>query len=244
MEVLGLDIGATGIKGAVVETSTGELLAERFRLETPQPATPAAMVETATRVIRHFDWKGPVGVGFPAIVKNGVAHSASNIDKSWIGANVQGLLAESCDCPVLVANDADVAALAENKFGAGRGIDGLIIMLTLGTGIGSTLLNRGKFWPNTELGHVVLPRGITIEAFAAESVKKREGLKSKEWGVRLDECLRYLDFLFSPDLFILGGGGAKKFDKFAKSFTLGTMVVPAEQGNLAGIIGAALLVEQ
>jgi polyphosphate glucokinase len=244
MEVLGLDIGGSGIKAAPVNTETGIVTAERFRLPTPQPATPEAMVATAAEVIRQFNWKGPVGVGFPAVVKRGVVMTASNIDKSWIGQDAQDLIGRATGCPVVVGNDADVASLAEVRFGAGRGLDGLLIVITIGTGIGTGIVFKGKLIPNTELGHMHLANGLTAEQYAAEPAKKRDGLKSKEWGARLNMYLKDLEFLFSPDLFILGGGGSKKFEKFEESFTLKTKVVPAELRNMAGIIGAALMVEQ
>ena len=244
MEVLGVDIGGSGIKAAPVNTETGDLTGERFRLPTPQPPLPEPMVETTAEVIRHFNWTGPVGVGFPAVVKHGVVKTASNIDNSWIGLNAQELIGKASGCDVSVGNDADVASLAEVKFGAGRDVKGFAIVITLGTGIGTGIVIDGKLIPNSELGHIHLANGLTAEQFAAESAKKRENLKSKEWGDRLNMYLKELEFLFSPDLFILGGGGCKKFDKFSGQLTLETKVVPAELKNLAGIIGAALLVEQ
>ena len=185
MEVLGVDIGGSGIKAAPVNTETGDLTGERFRLPTPQPPLPEPMVETTAEVIRHFNWTGPVGVGFPAVVKHGVVKTASNIDNSWIGLNAQELIGKASGCDVSVGNDADVASLAEVKFGAGRDVKGFAIVITLGTGIGTGIVIDGKLIPNSELGHIHLANGLTAEQFAAESAKKRENLKSQESGDRL-----------------------------------------------------------
>lgn len=244
MEILGLDIGGTGIKAAVVDTATGQITQERFRLKTPQPPTPEAMVATAAEVIDHFKWTGLVGCGFPAVVKRGIVYTANNIDSSWIGKNAETMLSEASGCPVRVGNDADVAALAEIKFGAGHGIDGLLVVITLGTGVGSGMAINGKLIPNTEFGQIYMANGLIAEKFVAESAKKRDGIKSEEWGVRVNDFLLELERLFLPDLIILGGGGSKKFEKMEKAFQLETRVVPAEMRNLAGIIGAALLAEQ
>lgn len=244
MESLGLDIGGSGIKAAPVDTETGELTGERFRLKTPQPPTPEDMVETAAKVIQHFDWKGPVGCGFPAVVSHGIVRTANNIDESWIGKNAAEMISKASGCPVVVGNDADVAALAEIQFGAGKGVQGLLMVITLGTGIGSGMVYNGKLIPNSELGMMRLENGMISEEFASEAAKKKDGIKSAEWGERLDLFLKTVESLFYPDLIILGGGGSKKYEKFENKLTLDTEVLPAKLRNLAGIIGAALLVEQ
>lgn len=244
MEILGLDIGGSGIKGAIVETSTGELVTERYRLKTPKPATPKTVAETLDKICKHFKWKGPVGCGFPAAINpEGVALTASNIDKSWIGTNAKTLFSEKSGCEVFLGNDADVAALAEIKFGAGHGFDGMAIVITLGTGIGTGVVSNGRLVPNTELGHIYLSNGLTGERFAAESVMEKEDLNWEEWGKRVNVYLKELKKILYPDLMILGGGGGKKLSKFGKYLTVDCEVVQAELKNLAGIVGAALLAE-
>jgi polyphosphate glucokinase len=238
--ILGIDIGGSGIKGAPVDTHQGTLLAERFRLETPQPATPEATVETVAAVARQFDWTGPIGVGFPAVVKNGVIHTAANIDSTWIGRDAAQMIAEATDSPTVhVANDADVAGLAEIQFGAGRDVPGLVLMITLGTGIGTALFLDGKLIPNMELGHIEI-KGKDAESWAAESARDREELKWGEWAKRVDRYLRTMEALLWPDLIIVGGGVSRKAERFFPDLTTRTRVVPATLLNEAGIIGAAL----
>ncbi len=239
MEVLGVDIGGSGIKGAIINTDNGEMLSERYRLDTPQPATPQAVAQTFHRLVKHFDWKGPVGVGFPAVVQHGIARTAANIDKKWIGTDAQNILHEAVGCPVTIVNDADAAGLAEEKFGAGSRRDGLIILLTVGTGIGSAIINDGILLPNTELGHLRFKGGIA-EHYAADSVRKKEDLEWHKWGKRLNEYLKHVEGLFYPDLFIIGGGVSKKFAKYQDQINITTPVIPAKLLNQAGIIGAAL----
>lgn len=239
MEVLGIDIGGTGIKGAPVDTETGELTGERHRILTPQPATPDAVIETASEIARHFDWKGPVGCGFPAVIKQGVVHTASNIDKSWIGENAEKKFKKAAGLKSTFLNDADAAGLAEIRFGAGKGRQGLIIIVTLGTGIGTALFLDGKLVPNTELGHIEL-KGEDAELYAAESIRKKDDLSWKKWGGRVDDYLCALHALVWPDLIIIGGGASKKHDRFFPQFTVKAETVPAQLRNEAGIIGAAL----
>ena len=243
MEILGLDIGGSGIKGAIVETETGEMQTERFRLRTPQPATPGAVIETAGRVIEHFDWKGLVGCGFPAVVKDGVVHTAANIDKAWIGKNAEQLLHERSGCPIAIANDADVAGIAEVAFGAPDGGSGVVFFLTLGTGIGTALLNNGRLVPNTELGHLVVGK-TEAEAVASEAAKKRENMTWEVWARNLNRYLSELDRLFWPDLFIFGGGAVKKYERWSPYIETRVPFMPAKLKNLAGIVGAALLAEK
>ncbi len=239
MEILGIDIGGSGIKGAPVDTETGQLTAERFRLPTPQPATPKAVSTVVAAVARHFDWRAPIGITFPAVVQNGVTLSAANVSKKWIGAPARQLLADATGCPVVVLNDADAAGIAEITFGAGKDRRGTVMLLTLGTGIGSVIFVDGVLVPNTELGHLEM-RGMDAEDFASDRIRKVEGLSWKKWGKRVDKYLAMLERLFSPDLFIIGGGVSKKFENFSAQLKRRVPVVPAELRNEAGIVGAAL----
>lgn len=238
MDVLGIDVGGSGIKGAPVNIETGELLQERYRIQTPQPATPEAVAQTIKKIIEHFAWNGKVGVGFPAAVQNGVVKTASNIDKSWIGVQINTYLSEETGCDVLVANDADVAGFAEMRFGGGKGQQGTVILLTIGTGVGSVLFLNGKLFPNTELGHLYF-NGSTIEEYAADSVRKNEDLGWKKWGKRFNKVLRHFEQMFYPELIIIGGGVSKKMDKFEEFIDIETKLIPAQLLNEAGIIGAA-----
>lgn len=239
MRVLGIDIGGSGIKGAPVDTATGRLLAERKRIATPQPATPQAVARTVREIARHFDWSGPIGCALPAVVKNGRLRTAANISRSWLGVDAVALLHKHTGCRVSVINDADAAGYAEMHFGAGRNREGLVIMVTLGTGIGTALFINGHLVPNTELGHLTL-RGRDAETWAAESVREKKDLGWKKWARRLDAYLRLLQDYFWPDAFIIGGGVSKKWRKFLPRLKLITPVVPARLRNEAGIIGAAL----
>ncbi|HLF26517.1 MAG TPA: ROK family protein [Anaerolineae bacterium] len=239
MHILGIDIGGSGIKGAPVDIDTGTLVAERYRIPTPQPATPDAVADTVAEVARHFKWKGPIGCTFPAIIKNGVAYSAANVDESWIGVNGQQLLKKKTRRPVRLLNDADAAGIAEMQFGAGRNQPGVVLLLTFGTGIGSALFLDGKLVPNTEFGHLQL-RCKEAEERASDRTREQKDLTWKKWAARVDEFLGQLEFLFSPDLFIIGGGVSKKHEKFLPRLTTRAQVVPAQLLNEAGIVGAAL----
>jgi polyphosphate glucokinase len=238
--VLGVDFGGSGIKGAIVNTKTGKFEDARFRIPTPIPATPDMVAETIKQIQNHFSWKGAIGVGFPAVVQNGIALTASNIDKSWIGTNAERLFFQYTGCPVKVINDADAAGIAEMKYGAGYKNKGVVILVTVGTGIGTVAYTMGKLLPNTELGHLILPNGIEAERYASDAVRQKEGLSWEEWGTRFNEYLLYLEKLFSPDLFIIGGGVSKSDDKYFPSFTVKSKVVPAQLLNNAGIVGAAI----
>ncbi len=239
MEILGIDIGGSGIKGAPVDVKNGVLLADRHRIDTPQPATPEAVSDTVAELARHFKWDGLIGCTFPAIVKHGRTLSAANVDDGWIGMDAESLLREKTGCPLIVINDADAAGIAEMEFGAGRDHSGVVMMLTLGTGIGSALFVDGALWPNTELGHIFLG-GHEAEDWTADRVRKEKKLKWKEWGERLNAYFQHLEFIFSPDLFIVGGGVSKKFEKYAPSIDVEAKIVPAQLLNDAGIVGAAL----
>ena len=239
MQLLGIDIGGSGIKGALVDIEKGELATERHRIPTPQPATPEAVSDTVAEIARHFDWTGPVGCTFPAIIKGGVAHSAANVDDSWIGVNAEQLIAEKTGCPTILLNDADAAGIAEMKFGAGRDQQGTVIMLTFGTGIGSAIFIKGILVPNTEFGHMEI-RGKDAELRASDKVRGDKDLSWEAWAERVTEFLNRMEHLFSPDLFIFGGGVSKKYKKFFEFLKTETKVVPAELRNHAGIIGAAM----
>lgn len=241
--VLGIDIGGSGVKGAPVDTDSGALLAERYRLPTPQPSTPQAVAKAVAELCAHFEWQGEVGCAFPAVVRGGVAESAANVDKGWIGTNIEEVIGGASGLSVRALNDADAAGLAEARLGAGRGVPGVVMLLTLGTGIGSALLQDGVLLPNTELGHLEF-RGKELEHFASDKVRADEDLSWKKWADRLESGLKYLEKLFSPDLFILGGGVSKKSDKFLPLIDLKTPIKPAELRNSAGMVGAALYAGQ
>ena len=239
MEILGIDIGGSGIKGAIVDTATGELKSERIRLVTPQPATPEAVAQTLKELVDQIGYKGPIGCGFPARVINGEVLTAANIDKSWINVKVEDLFSKVTGQKVFVANDADVAGLAELTFGAVKDYKGPVLFLTIGTGIGSALFINGQMYPNTEFGHIKF-KGDIAEHYCSDAVREREELGYKEWGESLTKFLEYIAFLTQPDFIVLGGGVSKKFEKYESKLTLSTKVVPATTLNLAGIIGAAM----
>ena len=239
MHVFGLDIGGSGIKGAPVDTATGTMLTERFRIPTPQPALPGAMIATAAAVVRHFNWSGPVGCGFPAVVKAGVVKTAANIAPEWIDFDLRAGLQQAIGAPVAVLNDADAAGLAELRWGAGRGVDGVVLMVTLGTGIGTALFVKGQLVPNTELGHIEID-GKDAELRASDRVREQKDLSWKEYAKRVSEYLNAIERLFWPDLIIIGGGVSKDAEKFLPRLKVGTPVVPAQMQNNAGIVGAAL----
>ena len=238
MELLGIDVGGTGIKGGIVDAERGELAGERFRLDTPHPATPESVTNTVARVVQHFNWKETVGAGFPAVVRRGIVETAANIDEGWIGRDVESMFQQATGCDFSVRNDADVAGLAEMRYGAGRGCDGVVLLLTLGTGIGSALFSGGRLVPNTEFGHIEMD-GRGAERRAADSVRTRKKLSWKKWAERVDDYLHLLDFYLWPDLIIIGGGVSKKHENFLPLLTVKTKVVPALLRNDAGIVGAA-----
>ncbi len=239
MHILGIDIGGSGIKGAPVDIETGAMLTERFRLPTPQPSRPEDVADVVTQVIEHFNWHGPVGITFPAIVKEGVVYSAANVDSGWIGADARALFERKSGCPITVVNDADAAGIAEMTFGAGKGHRGVVIMLTFGTGIGSALFVNGYLVPNTELGHLEL-RGKDAERRASDRARQEKDLSWEKWAERVDEYLGMVEYLFSPDLFIIGGGVSKKAERFVPLLSTRAQIVTAALLNDAGIVGAAM----
>ncbi len=244
MELLGIDIGGSGIKGAIVDTTTGKLLTERLRLKTPQPSTPEAVADTIKELVDTIGYKGPIACGFPARVINGVVLTAANVDKSWIRVPIENLLSQKLGTDVYVANDADVAGLAEMCFGAGKDEKGKVLIVTIGTGIGTAMFFKGELLPNFEIGHILL-HGDDAERYCSDSAREKLDLKWKDFGKRFNEYLNRIEFLIQPDLFILGGGASKKFEKFQDQIKLEqARVIPAETLNLAGIIGAAMYCER
>jgi polyphosphate glucokinase len=240
MEILGIDIGGTGIKGAIVNTKNGKLITERHRIPTPKPATPKAVANIIQELVNHFNWKGMVGCGFPTPLQHGKCLSGGNLHQTWKNVHVNDLFKNKTGNDFYIVNDADAAGLAEINFGAGKNINGVVVMITLGTGIGSAVFLDGKLLPNTEFGHVLYKNGAVFEKYAADSARKRENLTRKEWGKRLHEYFEHINLLLSPDLFIIGGGASKKMDKFEKEINIETPIVAAQSENEAGIIGAAL----
>lgn len=239
MNVLGIDIGGSGIKGAPINTDTGELLAERYRIPTPDPSEPEAVSEVIAQIAVEFDWQGPIGCTFPAVIKHGVAYTAANVDKRWIGTDAAALIKRKTGCETMVLNDADAAGMAELQFGAGQGNNGVLIMLTFGTGIGTAIFVNRQLLPNTELGHMELC-SMEGEHYASDAVRKREDLSWEQWAERANRYIQALDALFWPDLFIIGGGVANKPDKFLKHLDTRAAIAIAACKNEAGMIGAAL----
>jgi polyphosphate glucokinase len=239
MDMLGIDIGGSGIKGAPVNLQTGDLLAERVRIKTPKKAEPEPVAEVVRKIAQSFDWKGPIGIGFPAPIKSGVTLMAANVSPKWVGVNADDLFTRVTGCDCRMINDADAAGLAEMSFGAGRGQPGTVIMITLGTGIGSAIFYRGALLPNTEFGHMEI-NGEDAEYRASDAARQREDLSWKKYAKRLDRYLLMMEKLFWPDLFIVGGGISKESEKFLPKLTIETPIIPAQLLNEAGIVGAAL----
>jgi polyphosphate glucokinase len=236
----GIDIGGSGIKGAVVHTGTGKLATERVRFATPQPSTPESVASVVAKLVEQADWSGVIGATFPAVIQHGVARSAANVDQSWIGTDADALFTEATGgSEVIVLNDADAAGIAEARFGAAKGVGGVVILLTFGTGIGSALLLDGQLVPNTELGHLEID-GRDAEKKASSAAKDNEGLSFKQWARRVQRYLRHVEKLFTPDLFVVGGGVSKNADKWVPLLDIATPVKPAQLLNNAGIVGAAM----
>jgi polyphosphate glucokinase len=244
--VLGIDIGGTGVKGAPVDLATGELVGDRLKIKTPKPATPEAVADVVEEIAGKFAGSlggSPIGIAIPAVCQHGVARSAANIDPSWVDTDVDALFTERLGRPVHVVNDADAAGVAEARYGVARDVPGLVILTTLGTGIGSAFLLDGKLMPNSELGHLEID-GHDAEHRAAQSAKERENLSYKEWAERLQRYYGHVESLFWPDLFVVGGGISKSSDKFLPLLDLRTPIVPAKLRNQAGIVGAAWLARE
>jgi len=241
MELLGLDIGGSGIKGAIVDSKTGDLLSDRHRLPTPKPSTPEAVADTVKTLVKEFDWSGPVGCSFPSVVHDGKCITHGNLSPQWLGVQADRLFSEHCNgLDFYVGNDADLAGIAEISLGAGRGKQGTVVMLTVGTGIGSGVFYNGVLVPNIEMGRLLHTNGKIIERYASDATRKRKDLKLSEWAGRFNVFLKHIVLCFSPDYFILGGGISKKFDRYKDKFTIDTPIEAARFGNNAGIIGAAM----
>lgn len=239
---LGIDVGGSGIKGALVDVESGELVSERIKVLTPQPATPEAVTRAAASVMAQSGYNGPVGVGFPAIVADGVIRTANNVDKSWIGVHAPNAFGEALGVEVLVTNDADSAAMCEARFGAARGVNGLVIVLTFGSGIGSGFIIDGVLLPNVELGAMELDGYERAEFHYSARARKTDGLSFGEWGERANRFLGHVNDVFSPKLMVVGGGVARKWDKWGDRLDETLPVVRAARANNAGIVGAATLV--
>jgi polyphosphate glucokinase len=237
---LGIDIGGTGIKGAPVDTRTGKLLDERFRVETPKGAKVAEVCRAAAEVVKHFKWKGPIGCTLPSVVQRGVVRTAANISEKWIGVNGARVLTQALKNRVVLLNDADAAGIAEMRFGAGKGEDGLVAVVTLGTGIGTAIFCGGKLIPNSELGHLIID-GKDAEELASNRVREEEDLSWKDWAKQVERYLQYLESLLWPEVILIGGGVSKQASKFIPRISVRAKLLPAKLLNSAGIIGAAMI---
>tara|TARA_B100000787_G_scaffold130278_1_gene99194 strand:+ start:18475 stop:19221 length:747 start_codon:yes stop_codon:yes gene_type:complete len=240
MKILGMDIGGSGIKAAIVDTRSGELVSERHRIATPKPATPTAIAEVVKEMVTHFNWTKAIGCSFPTTIVNGQCIHTGNLSREWKNIRVDEFFENKCKIPFYVSNDADLAGISEVNLGAGKGQKGVVIVITIGTGIGSGLFYNGKLIPNLEIGKMLHEDGEIIEFFAADSIRKKEGLTLKEWSFRLDKLLNYIKTVFSPNLIILGGGISKKHNEFKQYLTTDVTIKAAKFKNNAGIIGAAM----
>lgn len=240
MKILGFDIGGSGIKAAIVDTKTGELISERHRIATPKPGTPEAVAKVVKEMVDHFNWTKAVGCSFPTTIVNGKCIHSGNLSEKWLNVKVDKLFKKATKLPFYVSNDADLAGVAEVNLGAGKDEKGVTVVITIGTGIGSGLFYNGILIPNLELGKMLHSDGKIIEFYTADSVRKKEELTLKQWAFRFDELLNYTRIVFSPSLIILGGGISKKYDEFKEYLTTDVNVKVAEFRNNAGIIGAAM----
>lgn len=239
MEVLGIDIGGSGIKGALVNMETGEMTTERFRIPTPPSRKPDEMAEVVAQIAKHFNYEGPIGCGFPTVIKNGVCKSPGNLHEKWMDVKVDELFSKTTGQPVTVVNDADAAGYASMNYGVGKDKKGLVIMITIGTGLGSGAFLDGRLLPNFELGQIPYKKHKKIELWAAASAKEREDLSYPEWAKRFNKFLSLVELIVAPDTIIVGGGTSKHWDKFKDYITIDTPVIQAKLRNQAGIIGAA-----
>lgn len=239
MEALGIDIGGSGIKGATVDLSTGELTSERHRIDTPDVSSPDRILDVVSRIVAFHDWRGPVGITFPGVVLDGVVWTAANVDDRWIGYDAQANFREALDDPVVVLNDADAAGLAEARYGAARDRRGVCLVLTFGTGIGSALLHDGVLVPNSELGHLEF-KGMAAEEYAAGRLVKRENMDIDWWADRVNELLGHIERILTPKTIVFGGGISKRFETIDHHLHTRAEVVPAQLRNNAGIVGAAM----
>lgn len=239
MQALGIDIGGSGVKGAIVDVTSGKLASDRHRIPTPQPSTPDAVIDVVSDIVRFHEWSGPVGVTVPSVVMDGVVMTAANIDDGWIDFDAAAALSEALGRDVVVLNDADAAGMAEVRHGAARDTSGVCIVLTFGTGIGSAIINDGVLVPNSELGHLHF-RGMEAEEYAAGRLVKRENMDIDWWSERVNELLQHIDLILSPRTIVFGGGISKRFAIIAPHLRTRATVVPAQLRNNAGIVGAAM----
>ena len=240
MKILGMDIGGSGIKAAIVDTKTGKLISDRYRIATPKPATPEAITKVVKEMITHFNWEKAVGCSFPTTIIDGKCIHSGNLSEKWKNIQVDDYFEDACNVPFYISNDADLAGLAEITLGAGKGKKGLVLVITVGTGIGSGLFYNGKLIPNLEIGKLLHKDGKIIEFFCADSIRKKEELTLEEWALRFDILLQNIKIIFSPNLIILGGGISKKYDKFKQYLSTDVKIKVAKFKNNAGIIGAAM----
>ncbi len=242
MEILGIDIGGSGIKGALVNVETGKILSKRHRIPTPKSRKPNEMAEVVGQIVKHFDYKGPVGCGFPTVIKKGVCKSSGNLHNNWKDKNVEQLFEKTTGLDFTIINDADAAGYATMNYGVGKGKEGFVVMITIGTGLGSGAFLDGQLIPNFELGQIPYKKYKKIEQWASASAKEQEGLTYQEWGKRFNKFLEYVELIICPDLIILGGGTSKDFNEYKHLIKIDTPVIPAVLQNHAGIIGAAAAV--
>lgn len=240
MEVLGIDVGGTGIKSNIIDIETGTSVQEKFKIKTPNPATPEAVIECLKATVDNYSWQGKkIGIGFPAVIKNGKSLTASNIDAQFINYDINAKFSEALNCDVRVVNDADAAGIAEMTYGKGKGVQGLVIFITLGTGIGSALFFNGQLLANTEFGHLKYKKSV-FEKYASNSAREFHHLSWKKWAKELDVYLNHLNLLLSPDLILIGGGVSKNFNLFGQYLNVPVKVDTASLLNDAGIVGAAM----
>jgi polyphosphate glucokinase len=239
MQVLGIDIGGSGIKGAPVDTTSGQLLSEKVRLRTPPSAKPGPMIDIVAKIAKDFSWDGPIGCGFPGVIRDGKTLTAANVSNKWIGYNAAGEISARTGCPVSVINDADAAGLAEMALGAGCGRKGTVLVVTIGTGIGTALFSDGYLLPNMELGHIEID-GEDAEKNTSDAARRREDLSWEKWGKRFNRYLNTLQRLVWPELIIIGGGGSSKYDRYSQFLDVPVEIQTAKMLNEAGIVGSAL----
>ncbi|WP_350291109.1 polyphosphate--glucose phosphotransferase [uncultured Croceitalea sp.] len=240
MEILGIDVGGSGMKAALVNTETGEMLSKRHRIPTPKSRTPEAMAEVIAQLVKHFDYSGPVGCGFPTVIKNGICKSAGNLDDSWVGVDVNKLFEDATGQQFSVVNDADAAGYAVINHGIGKDLEGFVLIITIGTGLGSGAFVNGELLPNFELGQIPYKKYKKIETWAAGSAMEREELSYQKWAKRFNKFLNIVDLIVAPDHIILGGGASKDWDQYKDCIDVDTPVIAAQLKNHAGIIGAAM----
>ncbi|KXK37954.1 MAG: ROK family protein [Saprospiraceae bacterium] len=244
MEILGIDVGGTGIKSNIVDLKSGNVVNNRFKVKTPIPATPDAVMASLKESIDNFNWKGQqIGIGFPAVIQNGICRTASNIDKAFINFPIDAAFSETLGCEVTVINDADAAGIAEMTFGKGKGVNGTVVFITLGTGIGSAIFHNGVLIPNTEMGHLLYKKSI-FEKYASNAARERRKLSWKQWAKDLNVYLNHLNLILTPDLILIGGGISKNFDLYGQYLDVPVRLETASLLNDAGIIGAAMATQK